>query len=168
MSVLYIWSPREILTKEVLNEEMLNILTPIICSMGFISDYKKYINVDVFPLRYRRKHSDEIFDLIEFQWMTSGRPWFVINFDRSGSNPDTPFEWPYGLRFRARSNTGVFERWFGVGALESILRVRHAAVREINSAGQRLIEIDAFFKGGRLSPYLRQIITMESGKIKVL
>lgn len=166
MSIFYAWSPFEKETKKILNDNMSYVLTPMIAKLGFIERGMKHRNR--FPTMYWRVNKENSFDLFEFQWMTGGRPWFVVNFDRSEENPDVPHEWPSGLRFRARSNTGVFERWFGVGALESILRVRHAAVREINSAGQRLMEIDTFFKGGQLSPYLRQIISTRNEKLEIL
>lgn len=157
------------MAKNLLAETMSRILLPKLYELELIEHRADRVQIGSnFPLRYKRKDINYLFELIEFQWMTNGRPWFVINFDRSELRPDAPFEWPYGLRFRARSNTGKFERWFGIGAVESIVRVRHAAAREIANANQRLTEIDAFFKGSELSPYLRQIIAVENERIKVL
>lgn len=111
-----------------------------------------------FPSRYARQRGDNV-DVIHFHWMRFGQPSFIIDFDvYEGANLSDERirnNYRYALRYRARSNKGLVERWFHIGFIPRLISSRRSAKKEAEKARERIIDIDNFLKGGEMSPFLR-------------
>jgi hypothetical protein len=131
---------------------------PLLFSMGF--DVLDTRSKRGFPSRYARQREGNV-DVIHFHWMRFGQPAFIIDFDTYDgtdlSDERVRENYLYALRYRARSNTGLIERWFHIGFIPRLISASRAAQKEANKAKARVVDIDDFVRGGPMSPFLEDI-----------
>jgi hypothetical protein len=147
--------------KGLLVAELRMQIAPLLQSLGFQVFRPRDGAPRGFPTHYYRVSPSQI-DVIEFMWRNYGLPAFIIDFDviddlsRFTSLAEKGSEtWFNAPRYRARSNSGKFARWFHIGYLPRLISARNAARNEVEKAKARIIEIDRFAKSGETSPYFR-------------